>query len=110
MQVGDIVTIHDGSYTAEFDKNTQRIVHTTPGLEPYYQWKVVAVGGQFPQDRRGYNPDRPNDIMLCGALDSTRILFIQSRFCDLVHPKVPKKPFIVKVPAGTEEVLIQVEQ
>lgn len=85
MQVGDIVTIHDGSWHQSYlgDGRLARIEGL--GIQRARRWRVVATGENlsFPTDPNSpCQPDCRNDTMLCEDRHPDVIVFTSSKFCE----------------------------
>ena len=106
LQVGDIVKIHDASWTLVYEPGD-----TTPqdGLllacGPAYQvaWRVLMSGRTFPGQVKHTGEEKQNDTMLCDVLHPERIAFIRAIFCTLISREKVTRPVVhVRVPAGVD--------
>lgn len=88
MRVGDIVTIHDGSWHQIYSGNGTLTHRHGLGLERSRKWRVVATGENlsFPSAPNSpCQPDCHNDTMLCEEGHPEIIVFTASRFCAAVQ-------------------------
>ncbi len=103
MKTGDIVKLHDGSYSMSLVKG--ELKHTPRIYHHGRCYRVLGLSGMYPTNRShtlsGSIPR--NDLMLVDMNDTDFVLFTQERFCNVVTPVPSTLPHLeVIVPRGTK--------
>lgn len=109
MKPGDIVTVHDGSWSLSYRGDGKKIDHTDGIALRGRRWRVLLAGVTLPAAEPYDTAGTPNDTVLCEVEAPEQILFTRSQFCAIVSRpgKVPDR-MDVDVPFGTKKVVIHV--
>ena len=114
MKVGDIVTVHDGSYSLYYGGDGE-VCHTSGNDLRNRRFRVLLTGVTLPNDDPFICYNRlheapPNDLMLCEVKAPEHVLFTQSRFCKIVDRlvKATERAEVV-IPFGTKTVVIRLQ-
>ena len=83
LNVGDIVNVVDCSYSVTFSQRDYLSKKPGDATKIFgLLWRVVGVDYTFPTYRNPSCPhSKENDVMLCRANDTSRLLFTRSDFC-----------------------------
>jgi len=77
MKVNDIVTVSDGSWSAEFKCGKL----AAAAVDQSRKWRVLAVNCKLPSEGELYSrTDCPNDTIITPCNEPDRIVFTHSRF------------------------------
>jgi hypothetical protein len=117
MKVGDIVEVHDGSYSL-FYGGSGVPVHVDGANLKWRRFRVLLAGVVLPFDSTYLvNPAScharrmQNNLMLCEVEAPEQILFTQARFCNVVFTRPidapPSSHVEVVIPFGIKSVAIR---
>ena len=79
MNIGDIVTVNDWSYSLEFNNNEWR--HPIGCGQQHEQWKVVLFGSNLPTETNSHN--QQNTVLLSNYKDPSKLLSSQEKFLQI---------------------------
>jgi hypothetical protein len=111
MKIGDIVEVHDGSYSLLCDGSGDPPAHVDGISLRRRRFRVLFIGPEMPTDYpRGIEVGlvKPNNLMLCEVKAPEHVLFTQIRFCTVVDrpAEVPIRAIVI-VPFSMQVVTIR---
>ena len=106
MKTGDIVNVHDGSYSLMYN-GEGKVVHVCGNSLKGSRFKVLLTGVTLPADDSSGHGVK-NDTMLCYELAPEQILFTQAKLCNIIDRPVdvPEEMELV-IPHGTKTVVLR---
>lgn len=112
MKVGDIVSVHDGSYSM-FYAGVGSLEHLSGNALRGRQWRVLAANLKAPTGSSSSSTQPPpNDLMLCEQDYPEHILFTWTRACTPIgraatDAGAKRESVAVTVPASAKELLVR---
>ena len=106
MKVGDIVTVHDGSWSMAIVNGVLKNVHGDALLGR--QFRALSFGGQYPTTDHGWSSIPRNDMMAVDTKDHDFVLFTRPQHCSVVQP-VPRDTMEITIPPWVVTVTLRFE-